>query len=78
MLLILDERSLIVVLFKMNNKSFDRCKHETKNRDLNNCLLIQSLFMKITLNENYEKFCSCSSTRIKTIFIMYFIINDDK
>ena len=40
MSLILDERSLTVVLFKINNKSFDLCEHEAENCDLNNYLLI--------------------------------------
>ena len=78
MLLIFDERSLAAVLFKMNNKSFDFYEHEIEDHDLNNCLLIRSLFTKITLNENCEKLYSYSSTRIKTIFTMCFIINDDK
>ena len=78
MLLILDERSLTAVLFEMNNKLFDFCEHKAENRDLNNYLLIWSLFTKITLNENYKKLYSCSLTRIKIIFIIYFIINDDR
>ena len=40
MLLTLDERSLTIVLFKMNNEWFDFCEHKAENRDLNNCLLI--------------------------------------
>ena len=40
MSLILNERSLTVVLFKMNNKSLDFCEYETENRDLNDYLLI--------------------------------------
>ena len=78
MLLILDERLLTAVLFEMNNKSLDFYEHATKNRDLNNYLLILSFFTKIMLNENCEGLYSCSSTRIKIIFIMCFIINDDK
>ena len=62
----------------MNNKLFDLCEHEAENRDLNDCLLTRSLFTKITLNENCERLCSCFSTRIKIIFIMCFIINDDR
>ena len=78
MSLTLNERSLTAVLFKINNKSLDLCEHEAKNRDLNNCLLIQSLFTKITLNKNCERLFSCSSTRIKIIFTVYFIISDDR
>ena len=62
----------------MNNKLFDFCEHEAENRNLNDCLLIRSLFTKITLNKNCEKLCSCFSTRIKTIFIMCFIMNDGR
>ena len=40
MSLILDERSLTVVLFEMNNKSIDFYEHEIENRDLNDHLLI--------------------------------------
>ena len=78
MSLIFNERSLVTVLFEMNNKSLDFCKHEEENRDLNNYLLIRSLFTKITLNENCEKLCSYSLTRIKIIFTMCFIMNDDR
>ena len=78
MLLIFDERSLTVVLFKMNNKSFNICKHETEDRDLNDYLLIRSFFTKIMLNENCERLCSYSSIYIKTIFIICFIMNDNK
>ena len=76
--MILDERSLTTVLFEINDKSLDFCEHKAENRDSNNCLLIRSLSTKITLNENCKKLCSCSSTRIKIIFIMYFIMNDDR
>ena len=78
MLLIFNEQSLTVMLFKMNNESLDFCEHETENCDLNNCLLIRLLFTKITLNENCERLCSYSLTRIKTIFTMCFIMNDDR
>ena len=78
MLLILDERSLIVMLFKTNNASFYLCEHEAKKRGLNDCLLIRSLFIKVTLNDDYERVCSCFLTRIKTIFIICFIMNDDR
>ena len=78
MSLIFNGRSLTAVLFKINNELFDFCEHEVENRDLNNYLLIRSLFTKITLNENYERLCPCSSTRIKTIFTMCFIMNDDR
>ena len=77
-LLILNEQSLTIVLCKINNESFDFCKHETENYDLNDYLLIQSLFTKIMLNENYKRLCSCSLTYIKIIFIMYLIINDNR
>ena len=40
MSLIFNERLLTVVLFKIHNKSFDFYKHETENRDLNDCLLV--------------------------------------
>ena len=40
MLLYFDKRSLTVVLFEINNKSFDLCEYEIENRDLNDCLLI--------------------------------------
>ena len=40
MLLIFNERSLTIVLFKINNKSFDFYEHEVEDRDLNDCLLI--------------------------------------
>ena len=76
--MILDERLLTVVLFKINNKLFDLCEHETKNHDLNDYLLIRSLFTKITSNDDYERLCSYSLTRIKTIFIIYFIMSDDR
>ena len=76
--LILDERLLTVVLFKMNNKSLNFCENELENHDLNDCLLIRSLFTKITLNENCEKLCSCSSIHIKIIFIICFIMSDNK
>ena len=66
------------MLFEINNESFDLCEHEAENRDLNNYLLTRSLFTKITLNENYKKLCSCSSIRIKIIFTIYFIMNDDR
>ena len=62
----------------MNNKSFDLYEYEAKNRDLNDCLLTRLFFTKITLNENYEKLCSCSSTRIKIIFTMCFIMSDNR
>ena len=78
MLLIFYKRSLTAVLFEINNKSFDFCEYEVKNRNLNNCLLIRSLFTKITLNKNYKKLCSCSSTRIKIIFTMCFIMSDNR
>ena len=76
--MILDERSLTTVLFKMNNESFNLCEHEAENRDLNDYLLIRSLFTKITLNENCERLYSCFLIYIKTIFTMCFIMNDDK
>ena len=66
------------MLFEINNELFNLCEHETENRDLNDCLLIRSFFTKITLNKNCERLCSCSLTRIKTIFIIYFIMNDDR
>ena len=78
MSLIFNERLLTIILFKMNNKSLDLCEHEAENRDLNNYILISSLFTKIMLNENCERLCSCSSTRIKIIFIMCLIMNDDR
>ena len=78
MLLIFNERSLTAVLFKINNKSFNFCKHETENRNSNNYLLIRSLFTKITLNENLKKLYSCSLTRIEIIFIIYFIMSDNR
>ena len=78
MLLIFYKRSLTTVLFKMINESFSFCKDETKNRNLNNYLLIRSLFTKVTLNENCERLCSCFSTRIKNFFIIYFIMSDDR
>ena len=78
MLLNLNERSLAVMLFKINNKLFDFCEHEIENRYLNNCLLTRSFFTKIILNENCEKLCSYFSTRIKTIFIMCFIMSDNR
>ena len=74
--MILDERSLTIVLFKINNKSFDFSEHEAENRDLNDYLLIRSLFTKIILNDDYEKFSSYFSTRIKIMFMMYFIMSD--
>ena len=78
MSLTFDERLLTTVLFKMNNESFNFCKHEAENRDLNNYLLIQSLFTKITLDENCEKLYSYFSIRIKIILTMCFIMNDDR
>ena len=78
MLLTFNERSLTVVLFEMNNESLDFCEYETENRDLNHSLLIRSLFTKITLDENYKRLCSCFSICIKTIFIICFIISDDR
>ena len=78
MLSIFNERLLKVVLFKMNNESLDFCEYKTKNRDLNNYLLIQSLFTKIILNENCEKWYLYSLTRIKIIFILCFIMSDDR
>ena len=78
MLLTLDERSLTIVLFKINNESLNFCEHEAENRDLNDYLLIRLLFTKTILNENCEKLRSCSSTRIKIIFTMYFIMSDDR
>ena len=78
MSLIFNERSLTAVLFEMNNKSFDFCEYKAKNHDLNNCLLIRSLFTKITLNENCKRLCSYFLTCIKTIFIMCFIMSDDR
>ena len=78
MLLILNERLSTTVLFKMNNESLDLYEYEAENRDLNDYLLIRSLFTKITLNENCERLCSCSSTRIKIIFTIGFIISDDR
>ena len=78
MLLTLDKRSLTTLLFKMNNKSLDFCEHGAENRDLNNCLLIRLLFTKIILNDDYKKLCSYSSTPIKIIFTMCFIMNDDR
>ena len=55
MSLTFDERSLTILLFESNNESLDFCEHEAKKRDLNNYLLIRSLFTKITLNNNYKK-----------------------
>ena len=78
MSLIFNERSLTVVLYEMNNKSFDFYEHEAENRDLNDYLLIQSLFTKIMLTKNYKRLCSRSLTRIKIIFIIYFIMNDNR
>ena len=75
-LLIFDERSLTIVLFKMNNELFNLCEHETEDCDLNDCLLTRSLFIKITLNEIYKRLCSCFSTRIKIIFTRWFIMNN--
>ena len=78
MSLIFNEWSLTVVLFELNNKSFNLCEHEAKNCDLDKYLLIRSFFTKIILNENCERLYLCSSTCIKIIFIIYFIINDDR
>ena len=78
MSLTFNEQLLTVVLFKINNKSFDLCKYEAENRNLNNYLLIRSFFTKITLNENFKRLCSCSLTRIKIIFTIYFIMNDNR
>ena len=78
MLLTFDERLLTVMLFKMNNELFDFYEHEAENRDLNDYLLIRLLFMKITLNQNCERLCSCSSTRIKIIFTICLIMSDDR
>ena len=76
MALILDKRSLAAVLFKINNESLDLCEHEIKNCDLNNCFC--SFFTKMTLNEDCERLCSCSSARIKIIFTMCFIMSDNR
>ena len=62
----------------MNNELFNLYKYKTKNCDLNDYLLIRSLFMKLTLDENYKRLCSCSLTCIKIIFIIFFIMNDDR
>ena len=78
MSLIFDERSLTVILFEMNNESFDFCEHEAENYNLNDYLLIRSFFTKIMLNENCKKLCLYSSTSIKTIFTICFIMNDDR
>ena len=78
MLLILDERSLTIMLFKINKESFNFREHGAESRDLNNCLLIRSFSTKVMLNENYERICSCSSTRIEIRFTMYFIMSDDR
>ena len=78
MSLTFNKQLLKTVLFKMNIKSFDLYKHEAKDRDLNDYLLIRSLFTKITLNENCKRLCSCSLTRIKIRFIIYFIINENR
>ena len=78
MSLTFNEQSLTTVLFEMNNKSFDLCEHEAKNRDLNDYLLTRSLFAKITLNKNCERSSSCSSICIKIIFTMCLIMNKNR